>query len=125
FTGLGGPGGEEEVLRLSYDRPLAAQQDVDPGRVLRLDPELRVGAVLAAAECDPVVDDHQLAVVAQVDPAHREAAQARDVLQRGEQVDAGLAQLTPAGAADEVARPERVGHDPAGHAPAGRRADRV
>jgi hypothetical protein len=52
------------VLRLPYYRPLAAQQDVDPGRVLRLDPELRVGTVLAAAERDPVVDDDQLAVVA-------------------------------------------------------------
>ena len=113
------------MLRLPRDRPFAAQQDVDPGRVPRLDPELRVGAILAAAERDPVVDDDQLAVVAQVDPADRGVAHARDVLQGGEQMGAGLAQLAPAGAADEVARPERVDHDPAGHAPPCRGADRV
>src|SRR5580704_1769793 len=40
-------------------------------------------------------------------------------------MDAGLAQLAPARAADEVAGPERVDHDPAGDAPPGRGADRV
>jgi hypothetical protein len=96
------------VLRLPDDRPLAPQQDVDPGRVPRLDPELRVGAVLAAAERDPVVDDDQLAVVAQVDPVDRGVAQARDVLQDGDQSASTMTrQVTPRRAAALIASATR------------------
>jgi hypothetical protein len=49
------------------DRTLETHHDVDPGGVLGLDPELGIGAVLAAAIGDAIVDDQDLAVVAQID----------------------------------------------------------
>ena len=66
----------EQVLVLPGDRPFEAHHGVDPGGVLRLDQELRIGAVLAAAIGDAVVDDDDLAMVAQVDAAARTAAAA-------------------------------------------------
>ena len=68
LVAIGHPVGGEQVLVLPRDRALEAHHGVDPGGVLRLDQEFRIGAVLAAAIGDPVVDHHDLAVVAQVDP---------------------------------------------------------
>ena len=125
LAGLGDPGAQKQVLRLPHHRPFAAQQDVDPGRKARRHAEFGVGAVLAAAKGDAVVDDGDLAVVAQVEPADGQVAQAWNVVQRGQHAHAGVLQLPPARRADEGARAERIDHHAAGHAAPGGGADGV
>ncbi len=116
LSGLGDPGAEEQVLLLAHHRALATQEDIHPGRVLGLDPEFGIGAVLAAAEGDAVVDHHDLAMVAQVHPAECQMTQARHVVQRRQRVHAGFAQLPPAPGAREGARAQGIHHDAASHA---------
>ena len=77
LAGLGDPGAQKQVLRLPHHRAFAAQQDVDPGRKARRHAEFGVGAVLAAAKGDAVVDNGDLAMVApESTPPHRPAAAA-------------------------------------------------
>ena len=73
---VGHPVAGEQVLVLASDRPFESHHGIDPGRVLRLDQEFRVGAVLTAAIGDAVVDHDDLAVVAQIDAALAAAAAA-------------------------------------------------
>ena len=69
FVHLRHPVAGEQVLVLPRDRPFEPHHRIDPRSILRLDAELRVGAVLAAAIGDAVVDHDDLAVVAQIDAA--------------------------------------------------------
>ena len=54
------------MLVLSRDRAFETHQRIHPWRILCLDLKLRVRTVLAPAVGDPIVDDYDLTVVAQV-----------------------------------------------------------
>ena len=68
LSAFGHPVGGEQVLVLAHHRPGKADRGIDPGRIFCLHQKLRVGTVLAAAIGDAVVDDRDLAVIAQIDP---------------------------------------------------------
>jgi hypothetical protein len=78
-----------------------------------------VGAVVRAAVGDAIVDDHDLAVVAHVDPALERAGEQESDRQRDGEEDAGLGHGVPVLGADHSAAAEVVGHRPAGHAALG------
>ena len=100
----GHPVTDKNVLVLPRDRSLKAHQYVDPRGELRFYPELRVSAVLAAAVGDPVVDNDDLAMIAQVEPLRRRIDLYRDTPRGGRPqhlLEVDLEGLPPA---DEPAR---------------------
>jgi hypothetical protein len=113
---MGHPVAGEQVLVLARDGALEAHHRVHPGGVLGLDEELRVGAVLAAAVGDPVVDDDDLAVVAQVDaPAQRPQQRVADG-QRAGQAHAGRLHGAASARSGSSPRAQVVRHGAAGDA---------
>ena len=109
------------MLVLPHHRAFEAGHHIHPGRELRLHREGGVGAVLAAAVGDGIVDHHDLAVVAHVDaPLERAQQRVADGQGPGEP-HARRCHVAPQGRVDERAGAEIVRHGPADDA-ASRRA---
>ncbi len=109
----------EEVLVLAHHRAFEAHEQIDPGAVFRLGQEGGVGAVLAAAVAQAVVDDDDLAVIAQVDATPQRAQQRIAYGQRPQHLHASGDQRRPLRAADERVRSEVVHQGAAAHAARG------
>src|SRR4029077_19648785 len=103
------------------DGTLEAHHGVHPGCVLRLDAELGIGTVLAAAVGDAIVDDHDLAMVPEIDAALERPQQGVAYGQARSHAYTCRAHRLPMLGADDRARAEVIGHGPTGHA-AGSRA---
>ena len=120
FIHVGHPVAREQELVLARDRALEAHHGVHPRGVLRLYEKLGIGAVLAAAVGDAIVDDHDLAMVAEVDAALERSQQGVADRQACGHAHACRAHRLPMLGADHRARAEVIGHGPAGHAAGGR-----
>ncbi len=116
LTRVGRPVDGEQMLVLARDGSFEADHCVHPGRELGLDEKGGVGAVLAPAIGDPVIDDHDLAVIAQID-APGECVQQRVADgQCPREVYPGLIHGPPVLRADQETGAQVVGHGPAGDA---------
>ena len=78
--------------------------------------KLGIGAVLAAAVGDAIVDDDDLAMVAQIDTADERPQQRIAYRQADRHAHARAAHRLPMLGADERARAEVIDHGPTGHA---------
>ena len=103
------PVSDEQQLTITRDRTFPASHDVDPWRIMRLDPEFGIGGILASAPGNPIIDDHQLAMIANVDPAADHAHHDISDWQRDAKVDPSAAEVIPMGRADESPRAESIG----------------
>ena len=113
LAGLGHPRRREDQLGLARDGAFVADQDVDPRREVALGEKGGIGAVLAATPRDPAIDDDDLAVVAQVGAMPGKHAKPERDGQRRVDVRTGVAHRSPLSRADQRARADRIGDDPA------------
>ena len=70
---IGHPVGCEKMLVLPHDRAFETHHGIDPGREFRLRQKGRIGAVLATAIGNLIIDHEHFAVVSQVYPATENA----------------------------------------------------
>ena len=59
----------KQILVLTGNRPFKTDHQIDPGGIFRFDAELGVGTVLTATICNMIVNNDNLAVIAQIDTA--------------------------------------------------------
>ena len=109
----------KQHLVLGGNRAGEAQHDVYPRRVFGFHQKLGVGAVLAAAIGDGIVDHHDFAVVAQVDAAGMQRVAAQAVAHGHRHFHPSLLHGLPMWRSDEGARTDGIHDDAAGHAAAG------
>ena len=91
----GHPVTDKDALILSCNRAFKPDQYIHPGSELWLHPELRVGAVLAAAVGNPVVNNHDLAMISKIDTAIKEAQQRVSIAQRDSHLDPRILHALP------------------------------
>ena len=118
---MGHPVAGEQPLVLAGDGTLEPDQDIDPGGIPGLDGEGGIGAILTAAPGDPLVDDGQLTVIAQIHPTpqgpHQGGQQGIAGRQDPNQPDPRLRHPRPKGGTDQQARAQIIRHGPAGYPP--------
>ena len=122
---VGHPVAREQELILPGDGTLEAHHGVHPRGELRLDEKFGIGAVLAAAVSDAIVNHHDLAMVAKVDSTMEGAQQQTAYRQARGRPHASRTHRLPVLGADDRARTEVIGHGPTGHTAGGRALQRL
>ena len=110
------PVAREQELVLACDGALEAHHGVHPWCVLRLHKKLWIGTILAAAVRDPIVDNHDLAMVAEIDPTLERPQQRVADGKARRHTYACRAHRPPMLGADDRTRTEIIGHHTAGNA---------
>ena len=119
---VGHPVGCEQNLVLPCDRAFKPDHRVDPRGKFRLGTKLRIRKILTPAVSDSIVDDQDLAVIAQIHTRPQGSQGCATYRQSDCGFDSGVLHGAPKRRTNDIARTESIGHHPADDPAFGRSA---